>query len=76
MVYGIKAEVGLAVAVAAGIESGRAVDMQWLNGQRSCCIWCTVTAIEYAVKNNLSIRSLQKSENKLEDVFKSLTKKE
>jgi ABC-2 type transport system ATP-binding protein len=31
---------------------------------------------EYAVKNNLSIRSLQKSENKLEDVFKSLTKKE
>jgi ABC-2 type transport system ATP-binding protein len=31
---------------------------------------------EYAVKNNLSIRSLQKSENKLEDVFKSLTKKD
>lgn len=31
---------------------------------------------DYAVKNNLSIRSLQKSENKLEDVFKSLTKKD
>jgi ABC-2 type transport system ATP-binding protein len=29
---------------------------------------------EFAVKNNLSIRSLQRIENKLEDVFKSLTK--
>ncbi len=29
---------------------------------------------EFAVKNNLSIRSLKRIENKLEDVFKSLTK--
>jgi ABC-2 type transport system ATP-binding protein len=32
------------------------------------------TIFEFAVKNNLSIRSLQRIENKLEDVFKSLTK--
>ncbi len=31
---------------------------------------------DYAVKNNLSIISMQKAENKLEDVFKSLTKGE
>ena len=31
---------------------------------------------DYAVKNNLSILSLQKAENKLEDIFKSLTKGE
>lgn len=30
---------------------------------------------DYAVKNNISILSLQKLENKLEDVFKSLTRK-
>lgn len=31
---------------------------------------------DYAVKNNLSIISMQKAENKLEDVFKTLTKGE
>ncbi|HEY1038114.1 MAG TPA: gliding motility-associated ABC transporter ATP-binding subunit GldA [Bacteroidia bacterium] len=31
---------------------------------------------DFAVKNNLSILSLQKAENKLEDVFKTLTKNE